>query len=126
MSLENLWYLAHPVAPTERWTLRQNLAHAEKVGRIAWDAGFRVVMPWYSHLHFLDEANEEHRAEGLKCDLHLVRLIRKVIYTGDRFSAGMQLEADTAIKVNAVELDAVGLPDRELPAFFKQKATRHL
>ena len=122
---EKVWYLAHPGASDEKYSRGENLAHVLKVARICWDAGFRVVLPWHTHFLFLDDMNRAEREGALAANLFILSHTRRAIFTGHKFSKGMDAEFDYLVTFDYADyIDATGIPDRDLPAFMAAWAER--
>lgn len=111
---KSVYYLSHPVAPDDKYTVPENLDHTVKVLGIFFDAGYRVIAPWHSLcLRKGDELmqdDDEYREKCLVIDCDVVELCDGVILVGHKISKGMQreLEAHTNI-INLVSIPDVNL-----------------
>jgi hypothetical protein len=105
-----LWYLAHPIAPDEKFSFEENMAHALQVARILTDAGLSVCLPWFAMCRFLDDSNPEHRALGMEFNKKMVKRLDGLLLTGHKISKGMQIERETCNSC----VDLTGTPDKRL------------
>lgn len=116
-----IWYLAHPVAPDDRFTYEQNLAHVVHLLRVCYEEGFRVYAPWHTICLGLPDSDPEFRRIGLEVDCELVRLTGHLILCGHRLSSGMQQELNALLAVPGnVYLDGVGLNDDEFRTMLRE------
>lgn len=120
MSPEAVWYLSHPLAPDDRYTFEQNMAHVLHMMRLCFEEGFRVVTPYHTHCLVLDDTNMQHRKMGLEIDCQIARMLGLMILTGHKISKGMQTELG-ALKQGPSNfwIDLTGLSDAEARAFLK-------
>ena len=111
-----VWYLAHPVAPDDRYTYEQNMAHTLKVIGILMDAGVRVVAPWHTLCLCLDESNPDNRRLGLEIDCYVASALKRIILTGHKVSHGMKQEVQAIAKLGEEGwiIDVVGVSDEFL------------
>jgi hypothetical protein len=93
-STDAVWYMAHPVAPDEKYDFAQNMAHVLHMMRLCFDEEFRVITPYHTHCLVLDDTNAAHRAMGLEIDCQIVRMLGVMILAGHKISRGMQIELD--------------------------------
>jgi hypothetical protein len=112
--MREVWYLAHPVSPDQRFSFDDNMAHVLKVARICHDAGFKVCVPWYADCLYLDDTNAEHRAAGLAMDVALAAQLGRIILVGHRLSGGMSKETDAVRIAGGTVLNLVGVADDDL------------
>lgn len=102
-----VWYLSHPLAPDDRYTFQQNLDHTLHMLRLVLYEGYHAIAPYHTHCLVLDDTNSQHRCLGLETDVGTARALGRIILTGHRISAGMQLELDTCHR----RIDLIGLND---------------
>lgn len=95
---EPVWYLSHPLAADEKYTFAENVAHAKKMMRLCFDAGFRVVAPYLTIIEILDDDNIEHRRIGLETDCVVAHALGRIIMTGHKRSRGMLEEHDAVYR----------------------------
>lgn len=117
--MQNVWYLAHPVASDRHYSYEENMAHALRCARAVWDAGYRHIMPWYVHCLFLDDANEEHRDAGIAVDHLLLPHCHGIILTGHRLSNGMADELRTMDLWERPVINLVGLPSGKIASHLR-------
>lgn len=121
MTDTRVWYLAHPVAGDEKFTIGQNLTHSLEVARIVWDAGYRVILPWHTHCLFLDDSNPEHRATGMECNRQILESVGRIILVGHKLSGGMEAEAKIVSSlIGGVLIDLIGVSDRDLTTYLRR------
>lgn len=89
---EKVWYLAHPLAPDDKFNFQQNMDHVVHMMRLCFDEGFRVVAPYHTICLALDDDNLEHRRIGLESDCYVVKRLGRIIFTGHKMSSGMAQE----------------------------------
>lgn len=92
-----IWYLAHPLAPDDRFTFQQNMDHVVKLMRICYEEGWYVIAPYHTICLALDDDNEEWRRIGLEVDCNVVKKFGRILLTGHRCSSGMCHERDTCL-----------------------------
>jgi hypothetical protein len=111
-----VFYLSHPLAPDERFTFEQNMAHVVKLIKICFDEGWYVIAPYHTICMALDDDKPEDRVKGLECDCNVARLLGNVILTGHKLSSGMEHEMDQAMacKNGGLIYNFVGYSDEEL------------
>ncbi len=123
-----VWYMAHPLRPTEaemavfqvgadrfRLALDQNLRRAQR-----WLTWLRrtfpsvtFVAPWIaSVLAGDDDADPAQREAGIADALALIPLLSGVVHVGGRVSSGMTSEASAARRV--VDLTGLGAEPRRV------------
>lgn len=106
-----IWFMAHPIAPDERFMLQQNLDHVVHMMRLCFEEGFGVIAPYHTHCLALDETNLEHRNIGLNLNRRILSRCNGLILTGHKVSQGMADEVQTAKRVQIPIIDCVALPD---------------
>lgn len=117
-----VWYLAHPVASSDRYTVEENIKHVAEVQRILLEeAGVRTCIPWYSWVAAVyprADKNPKGSAklleEMLVIDAMMAGLMKRVLLTGDRINPGMAREAEAARALGGLIIDLTGVPDRHL------------
>jgi hypothetical protein len=114
-----LFYLAHPLAPDDKYTFEQNMEHVVWVMRECYDAGIYVVAPYHTVSLALAENNLEHRRIGLEVDCNLVRKLDGLILTGHKLSSGMQVERKVAVEAKLQTFDFIGVEDSDLKPALK-------
>ena len=109
-----VYYLSHPVAPDERYTVQENLDHTVEVLSLFFEAGYRVIAPWHSlclaknNAQFQDD--EEYREKCLVIDCEIVDLCDGVILVGHKLSKGMKREMEA--HTNTINL--ISISDKDL------------
>lgn len=84
-----VWYLAHPLAPDEFFTVEDNMAHVVHLTRLFFDQGVYVTTPYHTCMLALDDTNTEHRRMGIEMDLTVLRALTRIICVGHKCSKGM-------------------------------------
>lgn len=110
-----VWYLAHPVAPDERFSLQENLDHTVEVLRILFETGVYAVAPWHTMLLGIPDS-PENRELGLAIDVAVVRKLGRIILTGHKVSSGMKVEIES-LPSGATTINLVGVADKYIPQY---------
>lgn len=120
-SEEKVWYLSHPLAPDDKYTFEQNMAHVVHLMRIFYEEGFRVIAPYHTICLALDDDNPEWRRIGLECACYIARSLGYVFLTGHKLSSGMEHEAHAAMKckTGGTLRSLIGYNDVELRAVLR-------
>ena len=108
MTTKPLWYLAHPVAPDEGHTLKQNIRDGQEWWAFLTRAGFMVTAPWIGLCLTLDDNDETDRKIGMEVDLAVLRRCDGLIHTGHTVSNGMRIEEATMHQLHRPVVTAVG------------------
>jgi hypothetical protein len=110
-----IFYLSHPLAPDNRYSFSENMAHVLHIMRICFEEGVAVVAPYYAMCLALDDTNPASREYGLTLDVEMAVLLGNMILVGHKLSSGMKLELNAArLDHEARIFDFVGLNDTEL------------
>ena len=123
-----VWFMGHPIAPDEKHGfVNENLTHVNKLVRIFYNAGFRVVTPYHNLVATLDDANPEMRRVGLEVDCVMVQMLGRLILTGHKISNGMQIELDALVELypeahtEGRVLNFIGIPDAHIPSVLEYR-----
>lgn len=115
-----VYYVAHPVSGDVVANLARARAWLAWLVSVVPDVAFS--MPWMPYVEALDDKgpDDPNRVRGLRDDVAMVERCDGILLCGDRVSAGMQLELDTAraaglVVVNLVTRD--GLPPADFRPF---------
>lgn len=114
-----VWYMAHPVAPDDKYTLAQNMDHVVHLTRLFFDEGVYVCTPYHSCIMALDDNNIQHRRMGIEMDFTVLRKLERVICVGHKLSSGMEAELNLIKAMNGSWLNLVGFDDYTLREFCK-------
>lgn len=113
-----VYYLSHPLAPDDRFTFDENMAHVVHLMRIFFDEGWMVIAPYHTICLALPDANDEYRRLGLECDCNMARMMGNMVLTGHKLSSGMKHEMEQAMacKKGGAIHNFIGYNDDELRA----------
>jgi hypothetical protein len=119
-SPEPVFYLAHPLAPDDKYTFQQNMDHSVRMIRLCFDEGFRVVAPWHTICMALDDTNSEHRRIGLEVDCAIVHKLQRIILCGHKISRGMGLELSMIVSITSRNtINLVGMDDETARCYLR-------
>jgi hypothetical protein len=110
---ENVWFLAHPIAPDEKYKLMDNLFHIEKLVRMCFRAGLLVVAPYYLTCLALDDRIVSDRELGMRANDGVILRLGRLLLTGHRLSSGMNHEAQLMVRAghDTAIMDLIGVRD---------------
>jgi hypothetical protein len=113
-----IYYMSHPLAPDERFTFDENMAHVVHLMRIFYEEGWMVIAPYHTICLALPDSNDEFRRLGLECDCNMTRMMGNMVMTGHKISSGMRNEMEQAMacKRGGIIHNFVGYNDDELRA----------
>lgn len=113
----NCYYLAHPVSPTEKYSVEQNLAHIVVLTKLLWDKEVAAIASYYPQILAIPDSPKT-RAYGLASDFEVIKgLHGHIILLGDRISSGMEAELGVARQWCLDDkhiVDLTGVPDADL------------
>ena len=89
---KKLYYMAHPVGPSGRFTLQDNLKNGAAWWTFLLRKGVNVCAPWLGLCHALDDANPIDRKLGMDVDLSVLTKCDGIIAVGHTFSSGIATE----------------------------------
>lgn len=116
-----IYYLAHPIAPDENYTVDQNLAHLLKMQRILWEAAIWTIIPYYTYVVEHGSGHDKPNLEEfLRFDCEVVTRCNGIILAGHKVSNGMKRELD-AVTDGTVH-SFVGVRDADLTGMIRQHA----
>lgn len=118
-----LWYLAHPVAPDERYSYEDNIADGRRWWARLLRANVSVCAPWFGLCHALDDSKPEDRALGMKIDQAVLARCDGIIATGHRVSSGMQKEIESVEARNGEVVRFLHRYEDLVPAIFEDLRT---
>lgn len=121
-----VWYLAHPLAPDDKYTVAQNMAHIVHLTRFFFDQGIYVTTPYHTCMLALDDTNREHRRMGIEMDLSVLHRLGRIICVGHKLSKGMieELKMIQDLKDNGDWINLVGYNDEAIKRFCYQHHRR--
>lgn len=95
-----VWYLAHPLAPDDKFTFQENMDHALKMMRICFEQGFYNIAPWHTMVCAWGGGVEppEQRIRALETDCFVAHSLGRIILTGHKRSRGMLAEYDAVCR----------------------------
>lgn len=118
-SQEPVYYMAHPVAPDDKFTYQQNMDHILEMMKFLYvECNIRCVAPYHTMCLVLPEHEPIYRKIGLEVDLVIVRQMRKLILVGHKISTGMRDELTAASESNSSILNFVGWKNASIKQFF--------
>lgn len=117
--LHNIWYLAHPVAGGNGYSMETNLYLVKPIARALWCAGYKTIMPWYAHVNFLDDTNPVHREDAMEVNRRFLVECEGLILTGHYLSSGMQYEMYAANAAGIKVLNLLGIQPPDIETFLR-------
>ena len=111
-----VWYMAHPIAPDERYTFQQNMDHVLEMLHFFLVNGVYVIAPYHTMCLVLPDDNPEYRKLGLAVDVEVVQSIGSVVMVGHKVSSGMKQEEEACNELGArgLVLDCTTLSRKEI------------
>jgi hypothetical protein len=103
----SVWYLAHPLAPDDKFTYEQNMEHILHMLRICYEEGVYAIAPYHTMCLVLKNSEYKDVLFGLECDIGVVKALGRTILCGHKISKGMALE----LSHSRVSMDLTGLTD---------------
>lgn len=112
-SEQPVFYMAHPVASDNSYSIDQNLSHIiEMIYFFYTKCKVRVVAPYHTLCLTLDNKVPENLKVGLEVDCAIVKSLRRLILVGHKLSSGMKDEQLAAMEANSLIWNFVGLTRR--------------
>src|SRR5688572_27930392 len=88
-SQEPVYYMAHPLAPDDKYTYDENMAHVLEMMEFFYkECNVRVVAPYHTMCLVLPDREPKWRRVGLEVDLVVVRALNRLILVGHKISSG--------------------------------------
>jgi hypothetical protein len=120
-SNEPVYYMAHPLAPDEKFTFNQNMGHVVEMLKFFYGIGVRVIAPYHTMCLALDDDTPEDRRVGLEVDLSVVRSLKRLILVGHKISSGMrdELYANSESYQGGITLNFTGWTRTQIKFYFE-------
>lgn len=114
-----VFFLAHPVAPCDGYTYKQNLRHVVQVQEVLYNKGIYTVIPWISLLSFLPD-DGEHRNRAIAIGCEVAAALGAIILVGHKITGGMLDEVRAVRRARGIVIDATSLSIEALPDYITE------